>query len=250
MRTKSSAVLAGVGAPLILTVAAPAAFTGVKVVQKDEAQAFGLFVCNVYAVFDQPGDEMISAAGTPDRPLNIFVKNGVFYQHPLGTVLTAPFLQFIPADPILAYDSFVTIGTKVDDLFSTLDNVSTTPGLKFAPGTNPDPLGDPNLNNGPLTSVAGAWFILPSGPGNGGLGAPNANGQVLLGQFAFEKGTGATGIAGTLLLRFSADSVPGILSYVEFNHQVPAPGALPLLGLAAAVSGRRRPRCCSPREGS
>lgn len=229
MKTRAVAVLSGVGAPLILTAAASAGFVGVKAVRKVEAQAFGLFVCNVYAVFDRPDDELIAAAGTNVNPLNIFVKNGVFYQHPEGALLTAPFLQLLPGNPpTLAYDTFITIGTKVDDLFSTLDDVSTTPGLEFAPDH--------------LSSMSAAWFIVPVGPGNGGLGAPNANGQVLLGQFTVAKGTGATGIAGAMLLQFTSNGVVGQQAYVEFDHPIPAPGALALLGLGAAVGARRRRR--------
>ncbi len=238
MRTKSLAVLAGVGAPLILTGSVSAAFLGIKVVQKKEAEAFGLFVWNVYAAFDRPDEEFLSVAGTPNKPLNIFAKNGHFFQHPQGNLLTAPFLQFLPGDPpTLAYDTFVTIGTKADDLFSTLDNVSTIPGFGFAVGSNQS--GQANLNNGPLLSTpVAAWFILPSGPGNGGLGAPNANGQVLIGQFTVEKNSGATGIAGTMLVKW----YPGVQAYVEFDQQIPAPGALALLGLGTAAAARRRRR--------
>ncbi len=247
MRATNLAILAGVGAPLILSASASAGFVGIKVVQKtvQGENPFGLWVCNVYAVFDRPNDEMIAVAGTPDRPLNIFTKNGApFYQNAQGSVLTAPFLQFIPPPPNnqLAYDSFVTIGTKVDDLFSTLDNVSTTPGLGFAPGTNPNPVGAPNLNNGSLSTISGSWFILPSGPGNGGLGAPNANGQVLIGQFSVFKDVPGAGVKGTLLLQFTSNGVPGVHFYGEFDHNVPAPGALALLGLGAAVGARRRRR--------
>lgn len=239
MESKALAVLAGAGVPMILAGSASAGFVGIKVVQKSEAQAFGLFVCNVYAVFDRPDDEFYKVGGTPDHPLNIFAINGHFFQHQQGVQLTAPFLQFLPGNPpTLAYDTFVTIGVKADDLFSTLDNVSTTPGLGFAQGSNQS--GQPNLNNGPLSTISGSWFIFPSGPGNGGNGAPNANGQVLVGQFTIEKGSGAAGIGGTMLVGFISNGVPGVQAYVEFNHPVPAPGGLGLLGIGAALGGRRR----------
>ncbi len=229
MKTRSIRVLSGIGAPLILTASASAGFVGLKAVQKKEALAFGLFVCNVYATFDRPNDEMVAVAGTNFQPLNIFVKNGVFYQHPQGQPLTAPALQFLPGNPpTLAYDTFITIGTKVNDLFTTLDDVSTTPGVAFLPGS--------------LSSTSASWFIIPSGPGHGGLGAPNANGQVLIGQFTIVKGTGATGVAGTMLLQFTSNGVPGMQAYVEFDHQIPGPGALSLLGLGAAAAARRRRR--------
>ncbi len=137
MKAKTLSVLAGVTAPLILTGSVSAGFVGLKSVVKETGFIPGigeLFVCNVYAVFDRPDDEMIAVAGTFNNPLNIFVKQGKFYQDPEGAPLTAPFLEFLPgASGILAYDTFVTIGTKTDSLFSTLDNVSTSPGSSFLP---------------------------------------------------------------------------------------------------------------------
>ena len=133
MKAKTLSVLAGASAPLILTGSASAGFVGLKTVSKETGFIPGvgeLFVCNVYAVFDRPDDEMIAVAGTSSHLLNIFVKQGKFYQDPEGAPLTAPFLQFLPgASGALAYDSFITIGTKTDDLFSTLDDVSVTPGF-------------------------------------------------------------------------------------------------------------------------
>ncbi len=219
MKLSSRSVLAVVGVPIILAGSAQAGFLGVTVVAK-EAPGTGLIVCNVYAVFDRPNDEFIAVAGTFEgQALSIEVVGGQFYQDAQGSVLTAPFLQFLPGTSgKLAYDTFVTIGTKVDDLFSTLDNVSTTPGFGFAVGTNQT--GNPNLNNGPLQTNSGSWFILPSGPGNGGLGAPNANGQVLLFQGSFEIASGATGIQGTMLLRFTSNGVPATQGYVSFSHLI------------------------------
>ena len=234
MKAKTLSVLAGVSAPLILTGSASAGFVGIKSVVKETGFIPGvgeLFVCNVYAVFDRPDDEMIAVAGNANNPLNIFVKQGKWYQDPEGSPLTAPFLQFLPgASGALAYDTFVTIGTKVDDLFSTLDNVLSTPGLAF---------GNSSLTAG-LEAVTGAWFIIPSGPGAGGLGQPNANGQVLLFQGSFVKDGIAKGIAGQMLVQFTSNGVTGVTVFVTFDHQIPAPGALPLLGLAGVMGTRRR----------
>ena len=227
MRAKTISVLAGVTAPLVLTGSVSAGFVGIKVVSKPND--VGLFVCNVYAVFDRPDDEFFKVGGTPQNPMNIFVKQGKFYQDPQGAPVTAPFTEFLPgASGMLAYDTFVTIGTKTDSLFSTLDDVSTTPGMAFAN----DSLSGDNL----------AWFILPSGPGQGGLGQPNANGQVLFFQGSFVKDDIAKGIAGTMLIGFTSNGVVGVLAYVEFDHQIPAPGVLPLLGLAGLMGTRRRRR--------
>ncbi len=227
MKAKTLSVLAGVTAPLILTGSVSAGFVGIQAVSKPND--VGLFVCNVYAVFDRPDDELTAVVGTFNNPLNIFVKQGKFYQDPEGAPLTAPFLEFLPgASGILAYDTFVTIGTKTDSLFSTLDDVSVSPGLAF--------------QNDSLSSQSSSWFIIPSGPGNGGLGQPNANGQVLIFQGSFIKDGIAKGIAGTMLLQFTSNGVGGVQQFVTFDHQIPAPGALALLGGAGLLVGARRRR--------
>ncbi len=232
MKAKTLSVLVGVIAPLILTSSASAGFVGIKAVSKETGFIPGvgeLFVCNVYAVFDRPDDEMIAAGGNFFNPLNIFVKQGKFYQDPQGNPLTAPFLEFLPgASGALAYDTFVTIGTKTDSLFSTLDDVSTTPGLFFG--------------NDSMIIASASWFVLPAGPGNGGLGQPNANGQVLIFQGSFIKDDIAKGIAGTMLIGFHSDGIIGVQATVEFDHQIPGPGVLPLLGLAGLMGTRRRRR--------
>ncbi len=237
MKAKTLSVLAGVTAPLILSGSVSAGFVGVKSVGKETGFIPGigeLFVCNVYAVFDRPDDEMVAVAGTSVNPLNIFVKQGKWYQDPEGLPLTAPILQFLPgASGALAYDTFVTIGTKTDDLFSTLDDVSTTPGVAF---------GNSSLTISSPEAVTGAWFILPSGPGNGGLGQPDENGQVLLFQGSFIKDGIAQGIAGVMLIAFTSNGQTGVQAYVSFDHQIPAPGVLPLLGLAGLMGTRRRRR--------
>ena len=148
--------------------------------------------------------------------------------------MLAPFLEFLPgASGALAFDTFVTIGTKTDSVFSTLDDVSFSPGLEF---------GNSSLAISGLDPVSGAWFILPSGPGNGGLGAPNANGQVLIFQGSFIKDGVAKGIAGQMTVQFTSNGVTGVKLDVTFDHQIPAPGALPLLGLAGLMGTRRRRR--------
>ncbi len=232
MNAKTLSVLASVGAPLFLTGPASAGFIGVQSVVKETGFIPGigeLFVCNVYAVFDRPDDEMIAVAGTLDNPLNIFVKQGKFYQDPDGAQLTAPFLELLPgASGALAFDTFATIGTKTDSVFSTLDDVSFAPGLAF--------------ENDSISTMQASWFIIPNGPGNGGLGAPNANGQVLIFQGSFIKDGIAKGIAGQMLLQFTSNGVVGVRADVTFDHQIPAPSVLPLLGLAGLTGTRRRRR--------
>ena len=231
MKAKTVLLLAGVSAPLILTGSVSAGFVGLKVVGKETGFIPGvgeLFVCNVYAVFDRPDDELFVVFGTNSDPMNIFVKQGKWYQDPEGAPETAPFAELLPGTSgALAYDTFMTIGVKSDSLFTTLDDVSVSLGLAFT-------------NDG-VSKISGSWFVLPSGPGQGGNGAPNANGQVLIFQGSFIKDGVAAGIAGHVLLGFTSNGVFGEAS-VTFDHQIPAPGVLPLLGLAGLMGTRRRRR--------
>ncbi len=230
MKAKTLSVLAGVTAPLILTGSVSAGFVGLKVVGKETGFIPGvgeLFVCNVYAVFDRPDDEMIAVAGTAVNPLNIFVKQGKFYQDPEGNPLTASPLELLPGTSgALAYDTFVTIGIKTDDLSTTLDDVSTTPDLAF--------------ENDRIAATNASWFVLPMVDVS--LGTPNENGQVLIFQGSFIKDGIAKGIAGQMLLFFISNGVAGQSAFATFDHQIPTPGVLPLLGIAGLMGTRRRRR--------
>ena len=61
-----------------------------------------VLVCQVYAAFDDPTDELISGGGTAAAPLNISVTNGTFYQHPIGSD-TAPPAALVGVIPALAF---------------------------------------------------------------------------------------------------------------------------------------------------
>ena len=65
---------------------------------------------------------------------------------------------------------------------------------------------------------------------------------MLIFQGSFIKDGIAKGIAGQMLLQFTSNGVPGVTQYVSFDHQIPAPGALPLLGLTGLMGTRRRRR--------
>lgn len=209
--------MVGMAVPLLLSGTAVAGFVGVEVIAKPAGFIPGvgeLVVCNVYAVFDNPDDELAAVAGTANVLMDISVNGGAWYQDPEGEPLTAPILQLLPGTSgALAYDTFVTIGTKVDNLSTTLDDVSTTPGLQFQ---------DDCIGCGVPDSKA--WFIIPSGPGNGGLGAPDADGRVLFFQGSFIKDGTATGITGeNVILQFTADGVSGVQVIVSFNHLLECP---------------------------
>ncbi len=64
------------------------------------------------------------------------------------------------------------------------------------------------------------------------------NGQILIGQFTGTPGT--TNISGTFLLQYTSNGMQFQQTVVHF--QLPAPGALALLGLAGLIGSRRRRR--------
>ena len=220
MKIKTLAVLAGVGAPLILSGSVSGEFVGITTTSKPNP--FGLLVVNVYANFDSPGeDHMVGVAGTPLSPLHIWVEGGVFYNHPFGSDLAPPggFLEIFPS---LAFDTFVTIGKKT----SAGDATLISPGF-------------PELTGPSLWTVSAGWVVTPNNPQGNPFDAVNSfpgNGQVLIGQFSTADGTG---IGGTMLLKIGPG---GTQAYVSFF--LPSPGTLAMMGMTgvAGLFGTRRRR--------
>jgi hypothetical protein len=132
------------------------------------------------------------------------------------------------------FDSFVTIGTTST---GGAPGVSADPGWPAVPGE--DPNGNPwgNFDRGSLPSSNPGWF-LPGGSTAGRVGVGgNTNGEVRLGQFVIASGSNG----GTFQLKVSWN--PGTTSsttsgFLQFN--LPAPGAVALLGLAGLAGRRRR----------
>ena len=223
MKRKTLSVLAGVGAPLILTAGASAAFLGINVVSK--TNELGLLVCNVYAVFDRPGDLMIAVAGTMNAPLLVQVIGGTFYNHSFGSNF-APGTMLVFAFPALAFDSFVTIGAKVtSNAFP--DATVQAPGLPIVTGTQ-------------FATTESAWAVIPDAPQadpfNSDYGGPG-DGNSLIAQFSTADGSA---IVGTFLVQYFINGVSE-QSIVSFAH-IPTPGALVLLGTAGLIGVRRRRR--------
>ena len=214
MKTKTLAILAGVGAPMILAGSSQAAFTGVKWTQKENS--LGILTYNIYATFDErPGDFVFAVAGTPLNPLNVDVTGGTFFQAPFGTDQAPNPALFIPF-PETEFDTFVTIGKKI----------STDNATGLAPGW-------PGFGASSLAFSDTGWFITPDDP----QGNPDANNQVLLMQLSTQDGTGFSG--NILISGFSNGQ--DFQAFVPFNT-VPAPGALALLGAAGLLGARRRRR--------
>ncbi len=222
MKATTLRVLVGVTAPLILTGSVQAGFLGIKIVSKPNE--FGLLVCNVYAVFDRPGQDLfIHVGGTSNAPMLVQVIGGTFYNHSFAGN-SAPTTMLVNAFPSIAYDSFVTINAKVTsnafpDQTVQAPDLPTIQGTQFA------------------TTIAG-WAIIPDAPqadpfnsDYGGTG----NGQSLFAQFATADGSA---IRGTMLIGYISNGV-SIDAIVSFYH-VPGPGALWLLGAAGLLGSRRR----------
>ncbi len=202
MKIKTLAIAAGVSAPLILSGSASGGFVGITTTSKPNP--FGLLTVNVYAEFDQPGeDHMLVVAGTPLSPLTIQVNGGTFYQHAFGTD-QAPCGCLFVVFPSLVYDTFVTIGKK--DQTGDILVLADWPGFGASV----------------LTTSTGGWAINsvdaqgnPFDPVNSFPG----NGQVLIGQFSTANGTS---IQGTMVLAFLSNGVYEEL-VVSFQHPLAQP---------------------------
>ncbi len=225
MKVKTLSVLAGIGAPLIGTAHASAGFVGLNVVGKPND--FGLIVCNVYAVFDRPGQDFLTAvAGTLNSPLLIQVLGGgTFFNAPGGTD-QAPSAFFISLIPSLAFDTFVTIGIKfTEPLFDA---------LIIAPDFQD------GITGTQLFLTNSGWAVTPVDPQTDPFDPAyvQGNGTVLIGQFSTADGTA---ISGTFLIQYTGNGKQGQQSVVSF-FAVPTPGALALLGAAGLIGARRRRR--------
>ncbi len=226
MKVRTLSVLAGVSAPLILTGFADAGFLGIKVVGKDNP--FGFLVCNVYAIFDRPGQDFVEAvAGTSDTQLRIEVFNGSFYNTPNVGTDQAPTTFLIVIFPSLAFDTFKTIGVKsVGTAGQPKDNLTPAPGF-------------PNLTGSVIQTTESGYGVTTLAaqrdPFNPNVSFPG-NGHILIGQYSTSNGTA---ISGTFRLSYTSNGVQFQQSAVSFFH-VPGPGALALLAATGLIGRRRR----------
>ena len=224
MKATTLRTLVGVTAPLIVTGAVSAGFTGISTLSKPNP--WGILTVNVYADFDRPGeDHMIAVTATPNAPVNIEVIGGTFYHHPFGGDRPPSCaLGQCGSFQSLNFDTFVTIGVK-----------------SFQGGQQP--FDDMVLTNWPgfgdsvLMFTNAAWSVAPDAPQGDPFDPVWAagDGRVLIGQFSTLDGSA---IQGTMLLQYISNNVVG-QSIVSFYH-VPCPGALWLLGATGLLGSRRR----------
>jgi MYXO-CTERM domain-containing protein len=251
MKVKSVAMVAGVGASLLLAGQARADYLGITwekdpfalngaTLLADLPGYGGQSVYNIYAEFSQATDQAVGVVGTPTNPFSVFVQgqDGAFVNTPpgMGGADTPPSVFLSTIQPSLNWDSFYTIGSKFSDPFGTPGNDA----LVVAPGT-PGPNGPGKWGAGAI-GMNMAWTLPPT---NGqGLPQPltvaGASGRVLL--MRISVANQAKIVEGSFGVLTFSDGVgsesPGSFKTVE----VPAPGAMALLGLAGLAGFSRRRR--------
>ncbi|MHC4304152.1 MAG: hypothetical protein ACYSW2_06620, partial [Planctomycetota bacterium] len=208
MKVKSLAVAAGVCVPLILTESSDAGFVGVTATAKPNE--FGILTVNVYAEFDNQGnDSMQAVAGTPLAPLAITVVGGTFWNHPTFDSDQAPLSIIVDLYPSLAYDTFATIGVK-----EVGSGGQPQDELVFSPGPPPGGFAGTSFQ-----SDSFVWAVLGQAPQGNPFDPINSfpgNGSILIGQFSTTDGIG---IVGTFLIQYVSDGV--VTATVEF-FEVPS----------------------------
>jgi hypothetical protein len=187
MKLKALSVLAGLGGSLIVCDPAPGEYLGLT--RSYVPNSYGILTYDVYAEFDNPDDHVLAVAGTAVAPISLDAVGGTFWQQPTFGGETAPNPALIGLIPSLAYDTFVTIGVKVND---GTDATQLTPGW-------------PGVGEAGLTDAANlAWFVTP----DDAQGRPNEFSRVLIGRFSTVTGTG---IRGRLVILAISDGEPMLI---------------------------------------
>ena len=219
IKTLSLTIAAG----SLLATTAMADYTGLSydIVGTDLGEA-GTWTARIYADFDASGGRLDAVFGNADNLLSIDASGG-FYQNSLGgATSTSINSAFFVLAPSLEWDSYVTIGALHSNGFPFGNNALLDIGIDwtgFEAG-------------GGISSDNGTWFVTP----DDAQGAP-VDGRVLVGQFTMYGGN----VSGVLNLQ-GKDSAGETFQVTgqDFYFELPAPGALALLGLAGVASRRRR----------
>jgi len=221
---KLTSVFAGAVGGLFLAGTASAALQSVSmelVNTGDQGATYRMFA-NLDA-----GARVDAVYGNSVGTLSIGTANGAtMYQNanggPTSKEINSNFFPFVPS---MEWDSYVSIGAYYQ---------------------NGAPFGENNLNNiginwasfeggGALETDNGSWFVTPEDAQGNEL-----NGQVFLGQFTVEGGTGTSAdLVGQINLQ-GKDANGDTWNAIGASW-VPAPGALALMGVAG-LAGRRRRR--------
>ncbi len=181
-----------------------------------------LFVSNIYVRFSEADDRLLNIGFS-----SLHTKNdSPWYQHGFGGN-TAPNSLLVLAFPGLAFDTFVTIGLKVNPGGDT-DTTSTDADFVMGPNR-----------------ITGGWFhAVDAGQGDAINSELKEDGNywVLVAQLTVEAKPG-NGVFGSMIVFWQeAIGEPDQNDTGSFDNQVPSPGALALLGLAGLVGAHRRRR--------
>ena len=136
----------------------------------------------------------------------------------------------------MKHDSFITIGRKLDnDPVFGADVTGTQDILDWT---------DTRFSNGP-NSFESTWFLagFPA-QGDAGGGPDNPPDQVLIAQFTVANPGDNGGVFGEMFVNVRHTNAEGVVETLSvrgvFDNQIPAPGALALLGTAGLLGCRRR----------
>ena len=204
----------------------------------------GLTTYRIYANFDANGGA-ITAVGAADTPFELGSRDGSFFNSAFGSDL-APNPLFTGAFPDLLWDTFVTVGETV------ATGAGGVPLTQAAPGFNDQDGGGQAFGLvGNFTMLNAGWFnpafpdIANAVPYTGldpMSGEQTGGNGVLVAQLTVASGD-PNGVFGTNWRVSGVDENGESFDIIgNFDSQIPAPGALALLGLAGLVSGRRRRR--------
>ena len=212
--------------PLILAGAASGEIVGLKTVKKfvDPAEIAAdefisgitsLLVVTVYAEFT-PGDaaaSVLAAGGSAalEMPLEINVVDGTFFLHPFGNILTpSATLGNMPGINTLRYDSFVTIGRKLDD--DPIHGVDATQSIGLDSWTSTQLTGSDEV----------VWFVAGFPPqGDPGSAPDNPPDEVLVAQFTIANPGPTADVSGTMFVFARHTNAAGVVE--EFFLAVVVP---------------------------
>jgi hypothetical protein len=236
--------------PLIATAHADAAYLGLGGKLHTSVNISGTVrnVFRIYAVFDNPDDYLLGAAGSEILgPMiirstnNLHTGLGSNFLNPTGGGSTAPSADVIGKLPNAQWDSFATVGTAIND---GLDGTGLSPGFD-------QQFGGEFITGNSVTAPNAAWFtkgFQEQGRAGGfnGVSGTFMNGfqqltgmGVMLAQLTVNAGSGVEGTLAVIV-----DLNGGVAGGTNVPNQtffvIPAPGALPLLTVAGLVGSRRR----------
>jgi MYXO-CTERM domain-containing protein len=226
MNMKRVSIFAGTVGGIALAGSAFAGMNGLSydlTEQVGDGAVAGTYTVRVYAELDA-GNRLDAVYGNSATNMSMTYHDGASaYQNSLGGPTSQSINPaFFPLAPSLEWDSYVTIGS----LYNT-DNALQSIGIDWAPW-------DPN--GGDLFADNGTWFVTPADAQGEAV-----DGRVLVAQFTTFAGTGMYDM--TFTSGFQGKDASG--DTWQSGHSVsitniPAPGAIALLGLAGFAGRRRR----------